>query len=74
MRTYTHQEVDVITNNVINQTIKACFTYVKNETHIVNTKTKEVIDATIEPNENCKDILQCVYEELAKVGIKIEQK
>jgi hypothetical protein len=77
MKTFTEKEVDRLIRATINETAEGVFEWFKNETHIIDKKTKNSIDdiSEIDIKEDKKSLTtNYIYPRLVKHGIIINQK
>jgi hypothetical protein len=76
MRTFTEKEVDKLIRATITETAEGVFEWFKNETHIIDKKTKNSIDdiseITLKPNAS-KAFNNYIYPRLVKHGIIINK-
>ena len=70
MKTYTEDEVSELIKTTINETTKGFIEWLKNETHIVDKNTKDVLtNAVVDIKKDCKKPTEYIYSHLAKNGI-----
>jgi len=76
MKTFTEKEVEKLIRATINETAEGVFEWFKNETHIIDKKTKNSIDdiSEIDVKEDKKSIItNYIYPRLEKHGIIINK-